>query len=49
VAYDVTKIIDALIEDGMEPEDAEEHFSFNVMGSYIGEMTPMFIYGLDTL
>jgi len=29
--------------DGLSMEEAREHFEFNVLGSYVGERTPMFI------
>tara|TARA_R110001592_G_scaffold42517_2_gene137987 strand:- start:1844 stop:2107 length:264 start_codon:yes stop_codon:yes gene_type:complete len=46
--YSVHKIIEILIEeDGMEWEEAMEHFSYNIGGAYIGEKTPIFIYDLD--
>jgi hypothetical protein len=42
VIYSTKKIIEILIEEGMEYEDALDHFGFNVAGSYVGEMTPIF-------
>ena len=30
--------------DGMTMDEAEEYFHFNVLGSYVGEYTPVFIY-----
>ena len=45
--YSVHKIIEILMEDGMEWEEAIEHFSYNIGGAYIGEKTPIFIYDLD--
>ena len=29
--------------DGTSEEDALEHFSYNVQGSYVGERTPIFL------
>jgi hypothetical protein len=29
--------------DGMTEEDAEEFFAFNVEGSYMGELTPIYV------
>lgn len=41
--YDREKCIDILMKrDGMERDDAEEYFDFNVTGGYVGEMTPAF-------
>jgi hypothetical protein len=42
VIYSTKKIIEILMEEGMEHEDALEHFHFNISGSYMGEMTPIF-------
>lgn len=39
--YSVKKTIDILIKEGMTEEDALEHFSYNVSGSYVGELTPI--------
>ena len=40
--YDRKKCIDVLMQD-MSEEDAYEYFEFNVIGSYVGENTPMFM------
>ena len=39
--YSVKKTIEILIEEGMTEEDAQEHFSYNVSGAYVGELTPI--------
>ncbi len=41
LVYSVSKCIAILKEEGMEEEEALEHFSFNVAGSYVGEQTPI--------
>jgi len=38
--YSVKKCIEILMRD-MSEEDAMEHFSFNVSGSYVGDKTPI--------
>jgi|TARA_Y100000389_G_scaffold39193_1_gene33584 hypothetical protein len=44
-AYSVEKIIEILMErDEMTYEDAYEYFSYNVIGAWMGEYTPVFIY-----
>lgn len=44
VAYSVEKIINILIErDGMTHEDASEYFDYNILGSWMGDNTPIFI------
>ena len=40
LVYSVSKCIEILKQD-MTEEDAEEYFSFNVSGSYMGEQTPI--------
>jgi hypothetical protein len=45
--YDREKCIEILIEDGMDYEEAEEYFEYNVQGAYVGESTPMFIKKID--
>jgi hypothetical protein len=44
VAYSEPKIIALLIKnEQMEPDDALEWYQFNILGSYLGEQTPIFI------
>lgn len=44
VAYSVDKVIQILMErDKMEYEDAWDYFSFNIIGAWVGENTPIFI------
>jgi hypothetical protein len=40
--YDTNKCLEILSRD-MSPEDAEEYFSFNVEGAWMGERTPIFL------
>lgn len=40
--YDRDKCIEILMKD-MSLEEAEEYFSFNVEGAYVGEQTPIFL------
>ena len=40
VIYSTKKVLEILVEEGMEYGDALDHFSYNVAGSYMGEMTP---------
>ena len=47
-AYDLDKVIKVLVEeDGMTNEEAEEFFDFNILGSYVGETTPVYIRTYD--
>ena len=44
LVYDIDKCINILVQDmGMEHEEAEEYFWFNVHGSYVGKETPIFL------
>ena len=45
IIYSVHNIIETLMErDEMSEEEAWEHYSFNIEGSYLGEYTPIFLY-----
>ena len=41
--YDIDKVIEILVEEGMDYNDAVEHADFNIVGSYVGEKTPIFM------
>jgi hypothetical protein len=44
-AYNVDKILEILIErDGMTSDEALEYFEYNIIGAWMGENTPIFIY-----
>jgi len=47
LVYDVEKIIDILIQQGMSDEEAWEYYGFNIEGAYVGEKTPLFFYGKE--
>lgn len=40
--YSYTKCLQILIDEGMDDVDAIEHLSYNTMGAYVGEKTPIF-------
>lgn len=43
-AYDWDKCIEILVKrDGMDYDEAVEYFTFNVIGAWMGDMTPVFI------
>ena len=42
--YSVTKCLEVLVAEGMTEEEAQEHFSFNVSGAYLGEKTPIWCH-----
>jgi hypothetical protein len=43
VLYSEAKVLAALVQSGMDLDDAEEHFDCNILGSYVGEKTPMYL------
>jgi hypothetical protein len=43
VVYDQEEVINSLMLGGMDREEAEEWFSFNTAGAYVGPRTPMFL------
>jgi hypothetical protein len=45
--YSKRKCIEIFVNEGMDVEDALEHYYYNVVGSYVGEKTP--IWCEDTL
>lgn len=47
IAYDKRMMIDKLVLGGMKYDEAEEFFDYNILGSYVGENTPVFITRLD--
>lgn len=44
LAYSAELVIEALIKDGMTEEEAEEYFDYNILGSWVGDETPIFIF-----
>jgi hypothetical protein len=48
VIYDIDKIVEILMEDNeMTEEDALEHLSYNIMGGWVGDGTPIYAYSGD--
>lgn len=45
--YDYDKIVEGLVADGMDVDDAREHIEFNVIGAYVGESTPAILYRME--
>lgn len=39
--YSAKKIVDRLTMSGMEPDEADEFYSFNIECAYVGEKTPL--------
>lgn len=45
--YDRSKIISKLESDGMNYQEAEEYFEYNIIGGWLGDDTPAFIEPYD--
>lgn len=43
VTYDSARCLAILEGQGLAPHDALEHFTFNVVGAWLGERTPAFL------
>jgi len=43
IAYDLSKVLGELMNQGMDEEEANEFFEFNMLGSFVGDKTPCFI------
>jgi len=41
--YDMGKVIDKMMADGMTEDEAYEYFDYNVLGAWMGEFTPLFL------
>lgn len=41
--YDIDKMIEILMEDGLDWDEAAEFLDFNVVGAYVGEKTPKYM------
>jgi hypothetical protein len=49
LCYDKGKVLEKLMEDGMSIEEAEEFWSYNQHGAWVGDGTPCFLAWLDPL
>lgn len=44
VCYSEPRVIELLMEqDGMDADEAMEWYQFNILGSYVGDATPIFV------
>ena len=44
LVYSEKRCIETLRLDGMDYEEAIEHFEYNVKGAYVGEKTPIWVH-----
>lgn len=47
VLYDRAEVINAMMLEGLDREEAEEFFEFNTAGAYVGPKTPLFLERLE--
>jgi hypothetical protein len=47
VAYDLEKVLEILVKQGCTWEEAEEWWSYNQVGAWMGEWTPVFVRKLE--
>ena len=45
--YDSGKLVQQLIDEGMDEDDAAEHFEFNIASAWVGNSGPMFVHLID--
>ena len=48
IVYSADKIIEILSEE-MTHEEAEEFYEYNILGAYMGEMTPIYVSEHDSI
>ena len=41
--YDINKMIEVLVAEGMEYDDAVEFIEYNIVGAHMGEKTPQYV------
>jgi hypothetical protein len=49
VLYDLERVLQILMRDGLTREEAEEHFEFNIVGAFVGDATPAFLIRREQL
>lgn len=47
VIYDIGKMTEVLISEGLTHEESIEYLDFNVLNAYVGESTPLYIHTLE--
>ena len=43
VCYDLNKVLEILMKQGMDEQDAWDWYQFNMIGALVGEATPVFL------
>jgi hypothetical protein len=47
IIYDIDKMVTVLIGEGLSGEEAIEYLDYNVLNTYVGEQTPIYIQTID--
>ena len=47
LVYDAEKIVEILMRDGIDAEEAREYIEFNIEGGYLGVTTPVLVWSQD--
>jgi len=45
--YNITKMMWVLVDEGLSTEEAMEYLDYNVLNSYVGEQTPIYIQSIE--
>ena len=43
LCYDLTKVINKMVKNGMTEEEANEYYHYNLIGAWVGDGTPVFL------
>jgi len=41
--YDINKMVEILMKEGLDNDDAVEFLEYNVVGAHLGEKTPLYV------
>lgn len=47
IIYDIDKMVTVLIGEGLSGEESIEYLDYNVLNTYVGEQTPIYIQTID--
>ena len=47
LVYDAEKIVEILMRDGIDADEAREYIEFNIEGGYLGVTTPVLVWSQD--
>ena len=47
IIYDARKMVDVLVSDDWDPDEALEYLEFNTFCAYVGEYTPIYMFSSE--